>query len=369
MPEDIGDIEKWRFKYSFLNEIWKVYDEFDKTTKDDEHENLYTGVCEPIIRTYSKDKEKYKNFCLKLVRNLGCYPGDTNFFNPNSSKCHILYYWIYNYEQKHKIPDDVIQKCFKDYISFMGNIGQKANCNYPSYDEIYKEPMSLILLDIFEYSIDTIRGVLMHSDESAKIPYQNYVCEFVKTYKDVYKKYCPNRDANDIKGKTTCSRLSTLKQIYESYFFSLGGLNNKVPPLNCTDEEYFARCPSEERLPAIEKDADDRLSELSSAGRYSGEKPPDALPSGEVIDENTGSSMSRTVSTAVGTMAGASSVLALLYKFTPGRKWIHSGLGGRRARIGSNLYEDGASELLYNGLESEDFSSYNQRYDIGYSPV
>ncbi|KMZ83242.1 hypothetical protein PVBG_05212 [Plasmodium vivax Brazil I] len=301
-------------QYSFLNKIWDVYDEFDETTKGNEHEKWYIGVCDPIIRTYVKDKEKYKNFCMQLVRNLGCYPGDNKYLKPSSSRCQILYYWIYNSMKKHNIPDDVIKECFKDYIRIMGIIKEKANCNYHSYDELYKEPMSLILLDIFESSIVTIRNVLMSSDESPKIPYQNYVCEFVKTHKDVYKKYCPNSDPNDIKGQTTCSRLSTLKQIYEYYFFNLEGLNTKVPPLDDTDEDYFSKCTSEEKLSAISEVADHKLSELSPSRGYNGEISLNPLPSVDINGENRGNRVSSTVSTTLGTVAGASSILALLYK-------------------------------------------------------
>ncbi|KMZ77201.1 hypothetical protein PVIIG_06117 [Plasmodium vivax India VII] len=314
MSENIGDIEEWKNKYSFLNEIWDVYDKFDKNTEGDDHVNLYTGVCQTIISKYGKDKEKYENFCKQLVRNLGCYPGNNNFFNPNSSKCQILYYWIYNSVKKYNIPGDVIKECFNDYISFMGSVKVKANCNYNSYDELYKEPMSLILLDIFDSSMESIRNVLLNSNEPTKKLYQNYVCECVKTYKDVYRKYCPNSDSTDIKGYNTCFRLSTLKQIYEHYLFNLESLKNKIPSLDADENDYSNKCilPAKKLEPVtLSGVREENFPHLTEAlGRNTDR----SLPSREVVDGNKGSHVSSTVSTTLGTVAGASSILALLYK-------------------------------------------------------
>ncbi|KMZ83219.1 hypothetical protein PVBG_05189 [Plasmodium vivax Brazil I] len=259
-------------------------------------------------------EEEHKNFCLKLVRNLGCYPGDNKFFQPNTSRCQILYYWIYNSIKKHDIPDDVIKKCFNDYIRFMGKVNGNAYCYYHSYDEIYKEPKSLILLDIFESSINTIRSVLMDSNESTKIPYQKYVCECVKKYKDVHKNFCFNSDPSDTKGNKTCSRLTTIKQIYDQYLFKLGDLNTRVPSLDDTADDYFAKCSSVESLPALTVVGDHRQSEMSPSRRHNSETSPNTLPSVDVNNENNGNPVPSTVSTTLGTVAGASSILVLLYK-------------------------------------------------------
>ncbi|KMZ98971.1 hypothetical protein PVNG_03810 [Plasmodium vivax North Korean] len=314
MSDDILDIKKLEEDYPFLKTVWNTYNEFDNSVDGDRYKPMYETFCIPLMAQLGHSEEKHKNFCLKLVRNLGCYPGDNKFFKPSSSRCQILYYWIYNSIKQHYIPDDIIKECFKDYIRFMGNIRQNANCNYHSYDELYKVPKSLILLDIFESSINTIRSVLINSNESTKIPYQKYVCECVKTYKDVHKNVCLHSDPADIKGNETCSRLSTIKKIYDEYLFNWEGLKAKVPSLDGTTDEYFAKCLSEEKLFPRTVVAHHRPSELSPSRRYDGETSPNTLPSGDVNVENQGSPTTSTVSTAVGTVAGASSILALLYK-------------------------------------------------------
>ncbi|SCO65456.1 Plasmodium vivax Vir protein, putative [Plasmodium vivax] len=111
------------------------------------------------------------------------------------------------------------------------------------------------------------------------------------------------------------------------------------------------------------------LSRLSHSDKNRGEKLHQSFPSKEDDVENQVSPMSSTVSTAVGTVAGASSVLALLYKFSPARRWVHSGIQGNTGRMNSNFYEDGPTDLLFDGVQGEDMSSYNTRYNIGYGSV
>ncbi|SCA83607.1 hypothetical protein PVT01_000065400 [Plasmodium vivax] len=59
-------------------------------------------------------------------------------------------------------------------------------------------------------------------------------------------------------------------------------------------------------------------------------------------------------------------LIALLYKFSPGRNWIRSGFSGGTGRIRSNLYADQPNELFYDGFEGEVMSSYNPTYNVGY---
>lgn len=56
-------------------------------------------------------------------------------------------------------------------------------------------------------------------------------------------------------------------------------------------------------------------------------------------------------------------MLALLYKFTPAGRWIHSGLQGRGGKINNILHEDGANELLLGRPLHEDLISYNIGYE------
>ncbi|SCA83601.1 hypothetical protein PVT01_000064800 [Plasmodium vivax] len=80
-------------------------------------------------------------------------------------------------------------------------------------------------------------------------------------------------------------------------------------------------------------------------------------------NDNPDSSISLTVQRTLGTAAGMSSLLAVLYKFTPGRKWLHSRIGGSMGKIHANFYTDGPKELLFDGMEHNDFNSYSIGYE------
>ncbi|SCA81923.1 Plasmodium vivax Vir protein, putative [Plasmodium vivax] len=82
--------------------------------------------------------------------------------------------------------------------------------------------------------------------------------------------------------------------------------------------------------------------------------------------ESTDSSMKKNITTTIGTAAGATSLLVLLYKFSPGGNWIRYGFRGSRGRINDNLYVDRENDLFFNELQGENISSYDVRYNVGY---
>ncbi|KMZ76760.1 hypothetical protein PVIIG_05868 [Plasmodium vivax India VII] len=273
--------------------------------------------------------DEHKNFCLKLVRNLGRYslPGDP-YFNPNNDRCRILYYWIYNSARKHKISDEIITGCFQDYIDFMSQIGRGHRCSYNSYDAMYEEPMNIIILDIFQSNMNIIENKLDDTDASINFPLRKYICECIEVYKKMYKQYCPKVDAHSEKRKRTCDMLDTIKTTYNSFISGKSYENNKIPYIDNDTEEYLTMCSQNITRPQLTRIGHGALSvsapvngmqsgDTAEVSTYDGamDYGKDTLtPFTGVDGENQVNPMSRTVSTAVGTVAGASSVLALLYK-------------------------------------------------------
>ncbi|CAI7724218.1 Plasmodium vivax Vir protein, putative [Plasmodium vivax] len=368
MSEYITDVAKWE-NYSFLNNVWNTYAEFDNTLDGDTNFKSYEGVCEPIVRNYGNEKSRHKDFCMKLVKNLGCYNLDTQYHNPNNDRCIILYNWIHNTKKNYKHSNEIITKCFNDYNYLMSLVPGKYICSYDSYNNVYEDPIKMNILDIFNNNMHNIIPILKGEYDADEFSPQKFVCECAKLYKEIEMEYCTKKSGMDSKRVQTCQMLNIFKTSYMEFFYKILDKKDNIPSLHDVEQEYTKKCLSNKL--ELTPDAPTYNDDISFTSLYDdmGEKKNNFPSETPLNGENPGSPISSTISTAVGTMAGASSVLALLYKFTPGRKWIHSGFGGRRARIGSNLYEEGASELLYNGPESEDFSSYNQRYDIGYSPV
>ncbi|CAG9474583.1 unnamed protein product [Plasmodium vivax] len=259
MPHSIKDIEKWKEEYPLLKDIWIKYDNFDKDVKNDTNISKYISVCSYFIKPWDEGKEEDKEFCTKLVRNLGHHSDNKDFLNYKTHDCLNLNNWIYNSMMKNNIQENIIKECFKEYDAVKDKI--------PSLE--YEKHANLLGCETGE----SLRG-RPHS----------------QTYQ---------------------------KQIHDQ--------------------------------------------------TYPEQKPVETFPPPQ-IDENNDSSnpISPTVSTALGTVAGASSLLALLYKFSPGRNWIRSGFSGGTGRIRSNLYADQPNELFYDGFEGEVMSSYNPTYNVGY---
>ncbi|SCO72979.1 VIR protein [Plasmodium vivax] len=267
-----------------------------------------------------------------------------------------------------KIPDDIIKRCFDDYNFQIKGITKTYKCSYDLYKNMYIDQMKLNILDLFDNNINIIRQILIDPDDSNKTHCQKFVCECVKIYKNVYKSYCNDTIPENDKSKGTCGKLNTLKTIYNYYFFQNVDLKDKVPTLDGNEEEFGAMCKADEQLSATVVAAPE-LSRLSHSDKNRGEKLHQSFPSKEDDGENQSSRMSSTVSTALGTVAGASSILALLYKFSPARKLVHSGIQGNKGRMNSNFYEDGPRDLLFDGVQGEDMSSYNPTYNVGYGSV
>ncbi|VUZ96308.1 PIR protein [Plasmodium vivax] len=357
-------------KSSFLLLIffWDTYNQFESPVEGDGKKYMYEIVCNLIMKELEANEDKNNNFCLKLVRNLGFYTPHTQFFDPRGDRCMILQYWVYNSEKNQQIPKNIITGCFNDYKSQMSGSGNKPKCDYYPYEGNYKEPINIIILDIFQNNMEIVKDIVATVSDKINIGLQNYICECVKIYKEMDEKYCRNK-GEEQKRDLTCSMLDAVKRTYESYLPVAQHEHYKIPSLGDVEKKYTDICSRTELqvpLNAPRLNEESALSSFSENRNGQGDESSSPKP---FMDENPGSSMTRTVSTAVGTMAGASSVLALLYKFTPGRNWIRSGIRGSRGRISNNLHAEQPNELFYDGFEGEVMSSHNPTYNVGYGSV
>ncbi|KMZ83222.1 hypothetical protein PVBG_05192 [Plasmodium vivax Brazil I] len=295
--------------------LWGTYNEFDKTLEGDVKKFMYHTFCDLAMKKYTENIQEQSTFCLKLIRNLGCYPLVNNqYFDPKNDRCKILHYWIYNSVKNKQISNNLISDCFGDYKDHMNSISMTPNCPYHPYDDMYEEPMNMIILDIFQSNIHIIIDIVTRENYPTYLSVQQYICECVKIYKEMYNRYCPKVDAHNKKRNVTCDMLNTFKDTYKSFLSATQHKKYKIPSLDKVEADYLNMCEQEAPKLALTS----QMAKISSvlqdatqeADRYSGAIPP--LLS--LTDENQGSPMSSTVSTAVGTVAGASSILALLYK-------------------------------------------------------
>ncbi|KMZ88589.1 hypothetical protein PVBG_04798 [Plasmodium vivax Brazil I] len=309
-------IHKYMVLYPFLNNVLTIYGEFDNPVEGDTNQNDYDVLCDQIVRTSNADLGKHKNVCMKLMRNLGHRSINSNFLYPKQERCNVLYNWIYNSIKKHSIPWNVIIKCYEDYTTLKNVMNNKYICPYYSYDDTYEEPINIIMLQIFESSMDIIKDNFIDKNNSINLRCKSYVCELVNLYNIMNSRYCLNLDENDIKRKSTCDILKNFKTAYMLFLFGDKNLNDNIPSLDNVEKEYTKKClPSKPEVPSNAPRDNDVL-ELPSLPVDSGEKI-NVFPFPSPLNgEKPGSSTSSTVSTAIGTLAGASSILALLYKVT-----------------------------------------------------
>ncbi|SCA81818.1 Plasmodium vivax Vir protein, putative [Plasmodium vivax] len=364
MVDKITDIEKWKTNYPFLKELWNSYDNFDKTVQYEENMNKYETLCDMILNRLNNDKEEHYNFFMKLVRNLGIYIEKDYSLNFKPDRCNNLNYWIYNSIKKHNIQDNLIDQCFENYFDVMNHAIVMIKCNYHSYDKIYEDPMIAIMLNIFKTYVGDVKNALMNRDASKHMLALKFVCDCVKIYKNERFKYCSYENLKNHKYQKTCDKFKSFKDTYTSFLFGQSDLIKKIPSLDNIDQEYSNMCGQ------FEGTTVKAIAPVASPSGEDNEDTADETSSPmTVVVENRNNPISSTVSTSLGAVAGASSVLALLYKFTPGGNWLRSGIGGNRRRINSNLYEDGPNELLFEGFEGRDMSFYNTRYNVGYGSV
>ncbi|SCO65488.1 VIR protein [Plasmodium vivax] len=354
MSHSIKTIEKWKEDYPLLKDIWIKYDGFDKDIENDPKKQNYISVCSFFIKEWNGEEEKNMEFCKKLVRNLGHHSGNNDFLRYTSDRCRNLNNWAYNSMKKHSIPEDLLTRCFEEYKGIVEDMKQTPTCFYYEYDKKYKEPLKIIMLNIFASNIDIIKKILEGKIDPVHCSCQKFIKDVVSIYKYIKKTYCSN---NILMGNSnTCQELASFAGSYY-FLYNDSSVRDKIPSLESEKHVNLLGCESDKSLRGTE-----------SSETYPKQTPAETPPPPPQIHENNDSNnpMSPTVSTALGTVAGASSLLALLYKFSPGRNWIRSGFSGVTGRIRSNLYADQPNEVFYDGFEGEVMSSYNPTYNVGY---
>ncbi|KMZ88566.1 hypothetical protein PVBG_04775 [Plasmodium vivax Brazil I] len=302
--------------YPFFNNVLTMYDEFDSHVDGDINERNYDFMCDHIVKTSNGELKKHKNICIKLMRNLGHRSSNSKFLYPTHDRCNVLYNWIYNSINKHSIPRDVIVKCYDDYTTIKKVRHNENICPYYSYDDIYEEPINIIMLKIFESNVDILISTLNEEKNPFTSSCQKYVCELVKIYNDMYSKFCAKRTEWGAKREKTCDILNKFYDIYKLFFFVNLQNTNKIPSPENIENDYLVKCTSHKPqmgltsegrtnpdtlirmgMPATDEDSEGKLEEN--------------LP---ISLGNEGNSMKKSITTTIGTVAGASTILTLLYK-------------------------------------------------------
>ncbi|CAG9474694.1 unnamed protein product [Plasmodium vivax] len=333
MAELSMDINQWKAEYPFLENAWKKYEEFEKLVEVKEgFDKNYIQNCAFIIGTLGTDTKKYLSFCEKLLRNLEPYKDNQIISEPNDKSCKSLQSWIYYLKMKYSIPNKLIQECYRISETRYGVRVNNHICPYSPYEEVVNVEKDMPKINIFVDNISTIQNILKDNTNNYNHLGKQFLKECFKIYNKINDDYCSSGKNSDT--INICLQLKEFKSHYDTLKSTLSEMPEDKMSLNADVIQIQDNSPLNEGNKESVSDE----------------------------DQNTGSSVPSSTTTALCTVAGVSSTLALLYKFTPAGRWINFGLRGGRRGINKDLHGYEGNEILFDAKAHSKFNSYN----IGY---
>ncbi|CAG9474537.1 unnamed protein product [Plasmodium vivax] len=320
--------------YTFLDDIWKLYEEFNKSADNHEKEQDMISICQTHATNENSGKDTYNKLCMKLLKNLLLLTKYSENIGIYSKRCNDLYNWLYYEMKPYKLPDNIVPSIFDRSDTLISETNKKNLCPYDLYNKDHYKDEKIIELNIFRDNIVTLREILKNKNSDHYCPCIKYVKNCVKTYKNLDNTYCSRENIQKLDNKEFCKELNKFTTYY-GYLTDVPSIINEIPSLSLDIDTYKNKCLS-----------DNDISQLGSA-----------------TDERLGNSTSVAASTVVGAMVGIPPFLALMYKFTPFGQLIRSRYG---RGIANNMREN---ELFYPTTENMNNSSDHTRYNVLYGPV
>ncbi|SCA59832.1 hypothetical protein, conserved [Plasmodium vivax] len=332
MAELSMDINQWKAEYPFLKNAWTKYEEFEKPVHEKEGlEKHYILNCASIIWTLGDDTKKYRSFCEKLIRNLEPYK-NKKIIEPSDKSCKSLQSWLYYFKMKYSIPNNFIQECYKKSQPLHGLRVNNHICPYYQYEKVNNVEKDMPKINIFVDNISTIENILKDNTNNYNYLGKQFLKECFKIYNKINDDYCSNGENSDT--INICLQLREFKSHYDPLKSAISEIPEDKITLNAEVTQIRDNSSLEEGKKESVSDE----------------------------DQSTSSSVPSITTTALCTVAGVSSTLALLYKFTPAGRWINFGLRGGRRGINNDLHGNEGNEILFDAKVHSKFNSYN----IGY---
>ncbi|CAG9474619.1 unnamed protein product [Plasmodium vivax] len=169
---------------------------------------------------------------------------------------------------------------------------------------------------------------------------QNYIYECINIYNELDQKYCSIPEEKNGVNKSVCDVLDNFKRSYMNDLYNKEGIEDKTPSISSSvNSKDIVGCQEHTK----------KVTLLSNK------------------DENTGSSISSSIPTAVVTIFGVSSFLSLIYKFTPLGNFFRS-RNIKRTNVFNNLDENIEKQLFYPRPKDEMINISNATYNVAYGP-
>ncbi|KMZ89774.1 hypothetical protein PVMG_04604 [Plasmodium vivax Mauritania I] len=260
---------------------------FIETIKESEYPSILSK-CDTANMLSSDVKGVYKQICKKITRNLlllaeNDYKGEELY-----KCCNILYIWLYFEIINKELSDDIVKIIFDESNKLINSKLHKIPCPYFSFKKKLHEPEDLIELRIFRDNIETIKEILLKESYNDRYcSYQRYVNSCFNKYKPIKENYCTLEKDKETNNIDTCKELTQFESHY-SFLTQESNIKGKIPsldsPINTTIN--IESC---------------RLNEIEET-------------STTFADDQSSSTIQRSVNTVIFTMAGVSSTLAVLYR-------------------------------------------------------
>ncbi|KMZ76969.1 hypothetical protein PVIIG_06146 [Plasmodium vivax India VII] len=270
-----------------LKNFWYIYNKFIENING----SIYTSTlsyCDLDDMFNNDNKGLCQQICKKLTRNL-LILADKGYSADELPKiCNILYIWLYFETKNKELSDENVKTIFEASNSLINLIDKNVPCPYFSFKEKLHKPEDLMELRIFNDNIETVQNILLEeSYNESYCSYQRYVNYCYNKYKPIKEAYCTQLKAREADNIDTCKELTQFEYYY-SFLTQEPKIKDNIPtlysPINTTIN--IDRCKSYE------------VKETSTT----------------FVNDQSGNTTQRSVNTAIGTMAGVSSVLAFLYK-------------------------------------------------------
>ncbi|KMZ77045.1 hypothetical protein PVIIG_06223 [Plasmodium vivax India VII] len=233
-------------------DIWNLYEDFEKPVHEEDANVInYDTTCHVALGLGSTNYKKYKDFCMKLMRNLGAYSSGQELCRPKTERCKTLNNWLYYVIIDQKVPTDIISTIFNKSKEI---IGEKCNiymCDF-SYDKKIKEPKKIIKLLYLQDNIEIFLKKMKNKGDEHYCNCEKYIYECVDIYKTMNTSYCSNEDDKLNKHKNTCETLKTFQYSYMTFLFNKEDMSNKIPSLIDDNIKNLVKCKSSEQIQELQ---------------------------------------------------------------------------------------------------------------------
>ncbi|KMZ99285.1 hypothetical protein PVNG_02168 [Plasmodium vivax North Korean] len=280
------DMFFFRNYYPFLKRIWENYgydEDVDESTTD---VNIISLCNENTIYKNNLSGDR-KNACKKLLRNFMLLRNNEINLADFDDWCKNFNNWIYYEINPYNLTDDTVYNILLEAQKKLTNLPYKQYCSYKSVNE-NEHLQELIGLRIFNDNTPTFLSILKKESDQDYCYCQKFIEDCVNIYRYMIQHSCSNQGTRS-QTKEICKVISQFP-IYYTYLTNDSAIVKKIPNIhNGIREEKLLNCPSTDKTLEV----------------------PSSLDTGS---DTTVPKRDSTVPTALGTVAGASSVLALLYK-------------------------------------------------------